>query len=40
MIEVAIAAFKRVLISEDIPVSGPVIEPDVTPEKTAAVAGD
>lgn len=39
MIEVAIAAFKRVLISEDIPVSGPVIEPDVTPE-AQVVAGD
>ncbi len=40
MIEVAIAAFKRVLISEDIPVSGPVIEPDVASEQAAAVAGD
>ena len=39
MIEVAIAAFKRVLISEDIPVTGPVIEPDVVPEAQAA-AGD
>ncbi|MBL8145116.1 MAG: DUF1385 domain-containing protein [Anaerolineae bacterium] len=39
MIEVAIAAFKRVLISEDIPVTGPVIEPDVMPEAQAA-AGD
>jgi len=39
MIEVAIAAFKRVLISEDIPVTGPVIEPDIVPEAQAA-AGD
>ena len=39
MIEVAIAAFKRVLISEDIPVTGPVIDPDVVPEAQAA-AGD
>ena len=40
MLEVAIAAFKRVLISEDIPVEGPVIEPDVMPEPVAAAAGD
>jgi uncharacterized protein YqhQ len=40
MIEVAIAAFKRVLISEDIPVQGPVIEPDIMPEKVAAASGD
>ncbi|HYO89263.1 MAG TPA: DUF1385 domain-containing protein [Candidatus Limnocylindrales bacterium] len=39
MIEVAIAAFKRVLISEDIPVEGPVIEPDLVREPQA-VAGD
>ncbi|MFN8378617.1 MAG: DUF1385 domain-containing protein [Anaerolineae bacterium] len=39
MLEVAIAAFKRVLISEDIPVEGPVIEPDIVPE-AQAVAGD
>jgi uncharacterized protein YqhQ len=40
MIEVAIAAFKRVLISEDIPVEGPVIEADVPREAPQAVAGD
>ncbi len=39
MIEVAIASFKRVLISEDIPVEGPVIEADIIPE-AHAVAGD
>lgn len=40
MIEVAIAAFKRVLISEDIPVEGPVIEPDLVRDVPQAVAAD
>lgn len=40
MIEVAIAAFKRVLISEDIPVEGPVIEPDLARDVPQTVAAD